>query len=231
MSIKALPPGQIEHPTFERFGLGLFANRLPTDSSLRLVAVRGDVAQPLNLVDSLEQLPRYSQTADFHCVTTWSVRNLRWSGLRFSDVYTAIVKPIAQPDPSADLVVFHGMDGYRSSMILEDLMSEDVMLADRLNDEPLGLAHGAPLRLVAPAHYGYKSVKHLAAIEFWSDRKNYRFPFPYPGLIDHPRARVDREERVRYLPPILLRHIYRLLIARVQKRSRQTLEAHRASKL
>jgi DMSO/TMAO reductase YedYZ molybdopterin-dependent catalytic subunit len=35
----------------------------------------------------------------------------------------------------------------------------------------LTVAHGAPLRLVAPAHYGYKSAKHLSRIEFWRDGK------------------------------------------------------------
>ena len=108
--------------------------------------------------------------------------------------------------------MFHGEDGYCSCLMLEDLLGPDVMLADRLDGQPLGLEHGAPLRLVAPAHYGYKNVKHLVAIEFWCDRRAYQFPFPYPALMDHPRARVACEERGRWIPGAILRRIYRLIV-------------------
>src|SRR2546425_11425010 len=58
----------------------------------------------------------------------------------------------------------------------------------------LTLAHGAPLRVVAPDHYGYKSCKHLAAVEFGDDS------IRGVGLIQHPRGRVAAEERGRLLP-------------------------------
>jgi DMSO/TMAO reductase YedYZ molybdopterin-dependent catalytic subunit len=95
-------------------------------------------------------------------------------------------------------------------MLLEDLLAQDVLLADRLNGEPIPVDHGAPLRLIAPAHYGYKSIKHLARIEFRRPDEGYRvsgFRF-----MDHPRARVALEERGRLVPGWLLRHLYRPLI-------------------
>ncbi len=93
-------------------------------------------------------------------------------------------------------------------------MGPDVLLADQMNGECLSFEHGAPLRLIAPSHYAYKSMKHITGIEFWSEFK------PGPGLLEHPRARVALEERGRLVPGRLLRHLYRPLIAPVIRRLR-----------
>lgn len=223
-----LPPGQQLRSSFERFGLGRFANKFPADARHARFQIGGDVATSLVVDEQLRALPRVSQRSDFHCVTTWSVQGLEWQGFRFADFYARIVEPLARPKPGADFVVLKGQDGYRTCMHLPDLLHDDVLLADTLNGAPLDIAHGAPLRLVAPAHYGYKNMKHLAAIEFRVGRGDYRFPFPYPGLMDHPRARVALEERVRYLPAAWVRPLYRMLIPVVIGKSRRALARHLA---
>lgn len=195
-----------------RFGLGRFARRFPADPSRLQLEIGGDVEAVVRVdAQMLASLDRIEQRADFHCVTTWSVQGVRWSGVRFADFHAQVVQARARPAADARLVVFHGEDGYRSSLPLDDLLAPDVMLADGLDGESLGVAHGAPLRLVAPAHYGYKNVKHLRRIEFWRDARHYRFPFPYPAFMDHPRARVAFEERGRGIPGWVLR-LYRLII-------------------
>jgi DMSO/TMAO reductase YedYZ molybdopterin-dependent catalytic subunit len=93
-------------------------------------------------------------------------------------------------------------------------LGPDVLMADQMNGEALSFEHGAPLRLIAPSHYAYKSVKHITEIEFWSEFK------PGPGLLEHPRARVGFEERGRLMPGRLLRSLYRPLIAPVTSRFR-----------
>src|SRR5207249_2051858 len=93
--------------------------------------------------------------------------------------------------------------GYRAALTLEDALAPDVLLADRLAGAPLGPDHGHPLRVVAPAHYGFKSVKHLDSIEF-----RIRWPKTSAPL-DHRRARVELEERGSYLPRHLLRYANR----------------------
>ena len=208
----ALPAGQFAARGFVRFGLGRFRRKaLPADLPLR-VRIGGDVANPLVLAEQFASLPRHAQLSDFHCVTTWSLRGLQWSGVRFADFYHGLVVPQARPAEGAGFVVFRGVDGYRSALPLADLLADDVLLADTLDGAPLGVDHGAPLRLIAPAHYGYKNVKHLGAIEFWTNRRAYRFPYPYPTFMDHPRARVALEERARLLPNWLLRLVYRLFV-------------------
>ncbi len=223
-----LPPGQREAPSFERFGLPHFICRFPQRLETVDLHVRGDVCHPLQIGDALLALPRVDQVSDFHCVTTWSVRSLHWSGFRFSDFYEQLVLPQAQPETGADLVVFRGEDGYAAALPLADLLAAEVLLADRLDGNSLGIDHGAPLRLVAPAHYGYKSVKHITAIEFWRDAGRHRFPKPYPRLMEHPRARVALEERGIGVPAWLLRLIYRVLIAPTLGLSRHLLARYRS---
>lgn len=223
-----LPPGQFIYPTFERFGLGRFAKRFPTNPDSIDLTIGGDVATTVRIGGALAKLPRIEQVSDFHCVTTWSCLGIRWSGVRFSDFYQQLVLPQARPQDGATFVVFRGQDGYACSMQLDDLLAPDVLLADMVDGRGLGIEHGAPLRLVAPAHYGYKNVKHIAAIEFWRDRRNYRFPFPYPQLMDHPRGRVALEERARYLPMWLIRLIYRALMPGARSKMRKALAAYRA---
>lgn len=224
----SLPPGQFLLRRMPRFGLGKFARRFPSKPERVWLEIAGDVGAVLQLDGAaLDRLPRVQIDADFHCVTTWSVQGLRWEGVRFSDVWSRIVMPNAHPASDVRLVVFHGEDGYRTSLPLEDLLAPDVLLADRLDGAPLGIEHGAPLRLVAPAHYGYKNVKHLHRIEVWRDARHYRFPFPYPAFMDHPRARVALEERGRGLPGWVLR-AYRLIVPLTILNFRLALRRHHA---
>lgn len=206
-----LPPGQRAVEAFHRFGLTPFAKRFPRQTHSRSLEVCGHVQQVLQLQDAFEGLERVAVQSDFHCVTTWTVRALRWEGVRFSDLYWQVLQPQAGPDPEATLVALRGQDGARTALPLEDLLAPEVLLADRLNGEPLTMDHGAPLRLVVPGHYGYKSVKYLCRLEFRRPQDGYavsgwRF-------MDHPRARVALEERGRVLPGWLLRWLYRPLIA------------------
>lgn len=209
-----LPAGQIAGKAFIRFGLGRFRwKKIDCEGPAR-IELRGLVARPGPVDDALSGLTRITQVSDFHCVTTWSIFGVEWQGVRFAEFCERIARPL----PEAGTVVFTGRDGYRCAMQLADLMAGDVLLADRLDGAPLGLDHGGPLRLIAPAHYGYKSVKHIAAIEFRKDRRGYRFPLPYPALMDHPRGRVALEERARFVPSWLIKPFYRLFVPRVVRR-------------
>lgn len=223
---RLLPPGQIKYPSYDRFGLGLFAGRFPQQTDRITIKLGGNVSNHTVISHELERLPRIEQVSDFHCVTTWSVQGLSWAGVRFSDFYQQIVIPLAKPKDNQHFVVFRGQDGYACSMQLQDLLADDVMLADTLNGRKLDIDHGAPLRLVAPAHYGYKNVKHIQSIEFWADSQYYRFPLPYPNLMDHPRGRVALEERAAYVPNWIIRPLYRFLQPFARRKHAKNLERH-----
>ena len=210
-----LPPGQVEIDDFPRFGLMNFAFRFPAETERIEITVDGDVECPMRFSAELESLERVEQVSDFHCTTTWTRRGLRWGGWRFRDFYEQLVVPRVRPEAGATLVVLRGQDGLAQSLPLEDTLAPDVLLADRLHGERLGIDHGAPIRFVAPANYACKSVRHLNAVEFWRDTRNYRFPGPR-WLMNHPRARVEHEERGRVLPPWVFRWLWRAQIRPVR---------------
>lgn len=220
-----LPPGQHVIEEFPRFGLSQFANRFPEEPDKVALKLTGDVEAGLVVnADMLKRLPRVEQTSDFHCVTTWTYCSLQWAGYRFADFYNEIVRSQVRPISSVEWVVFRGQDSYASILPLADVLAPDVLLADTLNDAPLSIAHGAPLRLIAPAHYGYKNPKHLCGIEFWENTQHY--PPASLRFMDHPRARVAFEERGRGVPGWLLRLVYRPFVSQTVRQFRQALDAH-----
>lgn len=208
---RAWPAGQRERADFPRFGTTQFARRGPTRPRDPTLEVVGRVAAPLTLADPMAGLPRVEAVVDFHCVTGWSRRGLRFGGVRFADLFEQAIAPRARPEPGATLVQFRAQDGAYTGLLLEDLLATDVLLADTLDGAPLPVAHGAPLRLVAPAHYGYKWAKHLMRLEFRRPDEGYRLSSF--AFMDHPRARVALEERGRGAPGWLLRRLYRPLVA------------------
>jgi len=149
----------------------------------------------------LKALTIRDHRADFHCVTTWSVTGLIWTGVPLLEVFASV----GITDAPAPYLVARGGDDHQVVFRWEDAIADDVVLATQLNGTPLDGRHGAPLRLVSPSQYGYKSVKHLVGIDF-------RAAEPRVGAKEHLRARVALEERHPRLPPWLVRLPYRLLI-------------------
>jgi DMSO/TMAO reductase YedYZ molybdopterin-dependent catalytic subunit len=206
-SALATPKGQRALAEFPRFGLPRRLARrvsVPAEPSLQ---VGGEVAVPCELpVAELASVPRRTQVSDFHCVTTWSRLGVQWGGWALRDVYEQLIAPRARPFGSVRYLKFVGADGFFASLDLDFALADDVLLADTLDGEPLALDHGAPLRVVAPAHYGYKSVKHLCAIGLHS-----RYPSPFRGgggLVAHRDALVEREQRGQLLPGSVYRRLY-----------------------
>lgn len=206
-----LPPGQMERDDFPRFGMWKFADYQAEPNQDYKLQLDGDI-HPITLTSSdLVALDRVELVADFHCVTTWTYTDLNWSGYRFRDVYERFVQPQIPDDMDVKLLVFRGKDHYKSALMLDDALADDVLLVDCLGDTALNAEHGMPLRLIAPAHYGYKSVKHLHKIDFWRDENSYRQTL-ISRIMQHPRARVAYEERARFLPGWFYRYLYRPLI-------------------
>ncbi|MFL6548642.1 MAG: molybdopterin-dependent oxidoreductase [Povalibacter sp.] len=204
-----LPPGQRALAHLPRFGVAEFARRPLRNKDIHIeISAAPDRTVVITALE-LGALTRITLTADFHCAAGWSHRNTQWSGFRFTDIWNTFVTPIDSVNGNR-LAVLRGQDGYRTALPLADLLAPDVLIADRLNDEPLTVEHGAPVRLIAPAHYGYKSAKHLSRIELRADDGTYR-PL-LPRILDHPRARVELEERGQFLPGWMLRYLFRPLI-------------------
>lgn len=203
-----LPPGQHLLPFFPRFGLPWYAHRAPAGTpGVRIEIVGPDGWRATLDTADLDGLPSREQSSDFHCVTTWSRLDVRWSGIPFRTLHERLLAPRVDPTGAARFVRVHGADGYADTLPLDDLLADNVLLALGLDGAPLPPAHGAPVRLVTPDHYGYKNVKHVTRIEL-----RRRGGFPWPLSLHHPRARVAHQERFRGLPGPLIARVYRALI-------------------
>ena len=132
------------------------------DSHSWRLRIDGLVAQPHELAyDDLLGLPRAEQTSDFHCVTGWTVGNVRWAGVRFRDLL-ALVEPL----PQAHALRFVSAERpYEDTLTLAQALRPDALLAYEMDEQPLTRPHGAPARVVIPEMYGYKNVKWVERIE------------------------------------------------------------------
>jgi len=139
------------------------ADHLPTfDRASWRLKIGGLVDRPLALdYAALRRLPRVEQVSTFHCVTGWTVTNVRWAGVRIADA----IGP-AQPQSRARALRFVSAEKpYVDYLTLDQSRLHDVLLAYEMDGKPLSRAHGAPLRLVIPDMYGYKNVKWLERID------------------------------------------------------------------
>jgi DMSO/TMAO reductase YedYZ molybdopterin-dependent catalytic subunit len=139
------------------------ASTMPTfDPATWRLRIGGLVEQPLSLsYDDLRALPRSEQVSTFHCVTGWTVTNVHWAGVRFHDLLAA-----ARPRAEAGGLQFTSAEQpYVDSLSFRQATLPDVLLAYEMDGKPLAREHGAPVRVVIPDMYGYKSVKWVAQID------------------------------------------------------------------
>ena len=124
--------------------------------------VTGLVDRPRTFTyQELAALPHAHETRDFHCVTGWTVHNVRWSGVRLSHLLDLVA-----PQAAATAVRFTSLEQpYNDSLTLEQAQLHDVLLALEMDGKPLSRPHGSPVRVVIPEMYGYKGVKWLTKIE------------------------------------------------------------------
>jgi DMSO/TMAO reductase YedYZ molybdopterin-dependent catalytic subunit len=123
--------------------------------------VDGLVEEPVALTYAeLLRLPRAEQVSDFHCVTGWTVRNVRWAGVRFRDLLER-----ARPRAEARVLSFVSAERpYVDTLTIDQAGLRDAMLAYEMDGKPLRREHGAPVRVLIPDMYGYKNVKWVERI-------------------------------------------------------------------
>ncbi|EQB12363.1 molybdopterin-dependent oxidoreductase [Sphingobium lactosutens] len=162
-----------------------------TDWRLRVV---GKVSRPLSLsLSHLRTLPHREQITRHDCVEGWSAIG-KWRGVPLRTILDA-----AGLRQDARYIVFHCADDlgggrpYYESIDLNDAFHPQTILAFALNDQPLSVANGAPLRLRVERQLGYKQAKYLMRIEavesiaqigrgkggFWEDYAGYDW---YAGI-------------------------------------------------
>jgi len=115
----------------------------------------------------LSGFPVYRKVVTLFCMEGWEVTIL-WEGVLVRDLIRA-----SGPEAGANTVVFTATDGYTSSLPLDYLVENDILLAYRMNNVTLPAERGFPFQLVAEDRWGYKWVKWVTGITL-SDDPEYR---------------------------------------------------------
>jgi len=163
------PPGQNRFEKHEWPVLDLGDQPAIVPERWRLT-VDGLVETPLALgFDDLLALPQVDLDADFHCVTGWSVYDLRYRGVRLETVL-ALARPTAQ----ATHLMAYGADGYSTNLPLEEAIKPDVLVVHQIEGQPVPRERGGPVRVVTPQLWAWKGAKWVNRVELMPhDRRGY----------------------------------------------------------
>jgi DMSO/TMAO reductase YedYZ molybdopterin-dependent catalytic subunit len=117
--------------------------------------------------DQVLALQSREKVVQIDCVEGWSVRAL-WEGVLVKDIIEE-----AGVDPASKIIIFHAEDGYTTSLSLDYIIENDIMLAYKINTVTLPEANGYPFQLVAESKWGYKWCKWVTMLEL-SDDEDYK---------------------------------------------------------
>jgi DMSO/TMAO reductase YedYZ molybdopterin-dependent catalytic subunit len=140
----------------------------------------------------LQAMPSRTQITRHDCVEGWSAIG-KWTGVQLG----RLLKQVGL-EPNARFIVFHCADQfdgtpYYESIDLVDAFHPQTLLAYAMNDQPLSIGHGAPLRLRVERQLGYKHAKYVMRVEavallsgiggglggYWEDEADYYW---YAGI-------------------------------------------------
>jgi sulfoxide reductase catalytic subunit YedY len=183
------------------------------------IEIGGAVARPgkLNLEDVLARFDLEERIYRLRCVEAWSMV-VPWVGFPLADLLSYV-----EPDSSAKYVAFRTlyrpgeMRGtrsftsiidwpYREGLRLDEAMHPLTLLSVGMYGKTLPNQNGAPIRLVVPWKYGFKSIKSIVRIDLLSEQpptswqslapNEYGFYSNVNPEVDHPRWSQKYERRL-----------------------------------
>jgi sulfoxide reductase catalytic subunit YedY len=192
------------------------------------VEITGLVERPMTL-DAMELAELFDleeRVYRFRCVEAWAMI-VPWTGFQLSK----LIEKVA-PKPEAKFVRFETFDRpdqapgvaqmpkypwpYREGLRLDEAMNRLTMVVTGIYGRPLPKQHGAPIRLVVPWKYGYKSIKSIVKMEFvdrepatfWDTLAPDEYPFesnvnptvPHPRWSQATERMLDTGDRVKTQP-------------------------------
>ena len=181
------------------------------------VEIAGEVAKPgkIGIEDLIKPHTLEERVYRLRCVEAWSMV-IPWVGFPLGDVLKRF-----EPTSRAKFVAFatlldpEQMPGQRRAVLdwpyteglrIDEAMHPLTLLAVGMYGRELPNQNGAPLRLVVPWKYGFKSIKSIVAIRLveqqpvtsWSENapREYGFYSNVNPEVDHPRWTQKRERRI-----------------------------------
>ncbi|MDX8352622.1 protein-methionine-sulfoxide reductase catalytic subunit MsrP [Cognatiyoonia sp. IB215182] len=223
-SANTLEPNTLEEITtynnFYEFGTG---KNDPAQNAHKLVTspwsikVDGLVDNPgeYALGDLLDGLTVEDRIYRFRCVEAWSMV-IPWNGIELADIlnkvgvqsrakyvaFETVVQPENMIGVQRRVLDFPYVEGLR----LDEAMHPLTIMATGIYDEPIYNQNGAPIRLVVPWKYGFKSIKSIVRITLQEDEpptswnkanpREYGFYSNVNPNVDHPRWSQATERRI-----------------------------------
>jgi sulfoxide reductase catalytic subunit YedY len=181
------------------------------------VSVEGEVAKPrkFTMDEILKLAPLEERIYRHRCVEAWSIV-VPWIGYSFSTI-----AKLVEPNSNARYVAFEryfdkkqmplwGLAGiglpYVEGLRIDEAMHPLTLLCMGMYGETLPNQDGAPVRMVIPWKYGFKSIKSIVKIKFVKDQPpttwnitnahEYGFYSNVNPHVDHPRWSQAREVRL-----------------------------------
>jgi sulfoxide reductase catalytic subunit YedY len=181
------------------------------------VRIEGEVARPRTVAieDLLAAHPRENRVYRLRCVEAWSMV-IPWRGFALGELlkrfeptsrarfvaFETLFDPEQMPGQRRDLLDWPYAEGLR----IDEAMHPLTILATGMYGRDLPNQNGAPLRLVVPWKYGFKSIKSIVRIHLtatqprtsWNESAPHEYGF-YANVnpaVDHPRWSQKRERRI-----------------------------------
>ena len=207
---------------FYEFGMDKgdpFANTGEFKTDPWSVEISGEVARPgtYHLEDILKPVDLEERIYRLRCVEAWSMV-IPWIGFPLSDLikqfeptskakfveFETLVDPETMPGIRSRFAIIDWP--YREGLRMDEAMNPLTLMAVGLYGDYLPPQNGAPMRLIVPWKYGFKSIKSIVRINFretqpnttWVDlqAREYGFYANVNPNVHHPRWRQDMERRL-----------------------------------
>jgi sulfoxide reductase catalytic subunit YedY len=191
------------------------------------VAVSGLVSKPcvFDIDELVRAMPLEERLYRFRCVEAWAM-GVPWTGFPLKSLVT-MVQPLSsakyvrfvsflKPDNAPNQSPSYGPWPYTEALTMAEATNELTLLVTGIYGHPLPKQHGAPLRLIVPWKYGFKSIKSIAKIEFtaeqprtfWNSIAPHEYDFtanvdpkvPHPRWSQETERLIDTGERRKTLP-------------------------------
>ena len=182
-----------------------------------MVKVDGLVERPGDyaLADLIDGLTVEDRIYRFRCVEAWSMV-VPWNGIELADILDRVgVLPEARYVAFETTVQEDVMPGVRNQVLdfpyveglrLDEARHPLTLMATGIYGEPLANQNGAPIRLVVPWKYGFKSIKSIVRISLTAEEppatwnlanpREYGFYSNVNPTVDHPRWSQATERRI-----------------------------------
>ena len=192
------------------------------------IEITGLVEKPMTIdaQELIDQFPLEERVYRFRCVEAWAMI-VPWTGFPLSKLIEK-----AKPKPEAKFVRFETFNRpdqapgfkqlprypwpYHEGLRMDEAMHPLTLLTTGIYGKPLAKQHGAPVRIIVPWKYGYKSIKSIVKIEFvekqpttlWEKLAPDEYPFesnvnpklPHPRWSQAFERMIDTDDRVRTQP-------------------------------